>query len=131
MNTMVACIDGGLFCVGIPAAICLGTAWVFRKLHKVCKRSCKCHCHPSNKLALVKNPAFPNNPADYEWFHVGQIVNVAGESFTKGIIKRIVEGVYIRVEDYENAGSEETRAEEAEVYPSQLSPNTDNIMHGV
>lgn len=45
---MIACIDGGLFCLGIPALILCAFPWLAKKFWKVCKKSCKCKCHPSN-----------------------------------------------------------------------------------
>jgi hypothetical protein len=42
---MIACIDGGIFCVGIPALIVIAFPWLARKLWKVCKKSCGCKCH--------------------------------------------------------------------------------------
>ena len=42
---MIACIDGGIFCVGIPALILVAFPWLARKIYRVCKKSCKCDCH--------------------------------------------------------------------------------------
>jgi len=46
---ILACIDGGLFCIGIPVLLATLFPWVARKVYKVCKRSCGCGCHPQNK----------------------------------------------------------------------------------
>ena len=114
---MIACIDGGLVCIP-TLLVCVCAAAIGKKFVKVCKRSCKCACHPKPK------EDFTNSLAErYEDFHVSQIVNVRGESFTKGEVRHIKPGAYIRVQDED---SEET----ADVYPSQLSVNTDSIMHG-
>lgn len=128
MNTNIfACIDGGLICIP-TLLICAGAAFLGKKFLKICKRSCKCACHPDNKLQESTPPFGQGKEEDYEWFHVGQTVNVRGESFTKGIINRIVVGQYIRIEQYWN-GDEDSRPKTADVYPSQLSPNTDSIMY--
>lgn len=42
---MIACIDGGLFCIGIPLLVATLFPWLARKLYKVCRKSCKCGCH--------------------------------------------------------------------------------------
>lgn len=57
-NSMIllSCLDGGLFCVGIPvliAILCpaLGI-WMKRKF-KWCQKSCKCECHEKPKPKMV------------------------------------------------------------------------------
>lgn len=54
---MIACIDGGLFCIGIPILLSiffpsLGI-WIAKKF-KWCKKSCHCKCH--NKLKVKGKP---------------------------------------------------------------------------
>ena len=46
---MIACIDGGLFCVGIPLLIACVFPWLARRIYKVCKRNCQCECHEKKK----------------------------------------------------------------------------------
>jgi len=45
----LACIDGGLFCVGIPLLVATLFPWLARKIYKVCKKSCGCGCHTPTK----------------------------------------------------------------------------------
>lgn len=45
---ILACIDGGLFCIPAMVLVFLfptvGT-WLLHKWYKLCKKSCKCDCH--------------------------------------------------------------------------------------
>lgn len=49
---MIACIDGGLFCIGLPVLLtilfpALGL-WL-KKRFKWCRKSCVCKCHKENQ----------------------------------------------------------------------------------
>lgn len=48
---MMACIDGGIFCVGIPLLLAAAFPWLARKIYKVCHRKCACDCHGTTSKA--------------------------------------------------------------------------------
>ncbi len=48
IDNMTACIDGGIFCIGLPLLLGLFCPWLFRKKYKLCRRG-KCECDKEKK----------------------------------------------------------------------------------
>ena len=46
---MIACIDGGLICVGLPLLLSLLGVGGWIKARKWCRKACDCQCHDKPK----------------------------------------------------------------------------------
>ena len=54
---MIACLDLGLFCVGIPLLLSflgIGGFWKWKRNRKVCDKLCGCKCHDKLPPYLTK-----------------------------------------------------------------------------
>jgi hypothetical protein len=72
---MIACIDGGLFCIGIPALLAIlfpALGLWLRKRFKWCKKSCACKCHPAN---LTPVESMQKNYLDFKLKHPDRFPN--------------------------------------------------------
>lgn len=64
---MIACVDGGLFCIGVPVLITImGPTLVvwFRQKFKWCKKACGCKCHHGNVTGQESQPSLENSGND-------------------------------------------------------------------